>query len=64
MISERYYHYVKSFTGADPGLPIQQRGRQHMILPNFPKKLREIKKIWGGGSAMGAPLLRSATDSS
>ena len=41
------------------------RGRQHMILLNFPKKLHEIAKILvgggGGGEAPWAPSLRSAT---
>ena len=36
-------------------------GRQHTILPNFPKKLHEIERIWTeGGSYLAFPL-RSAT---
>ena len=36
--------------GADPGFPVggganPPGGRQHMILPNFAKKLHEIEKI-------------------
>ena len=38
-------------------------GRQHTILPNFPKKLHEIERIWTpGGRASKILLCRSATD--
>ena len=39
-----------------------KRGRQHTILPKFPPKLHEIKRIWTpGGHVLRVPL-RSATD--
>ena len=53
--------------GAAPGFPVggganPPGGCQHMILPNFAKKLHEIEKILGhGGHVLGAPPLRSAT---
>ena len=55
-------------TGADPGFPVggganPLGGRQHTILPNFPKNCMKLRKFWwsvGGALAGGAPL-RSAT---
>ena len=52
-------------SGADPGFPVgggansAGRGRQHMILSNFPKNLHEIENILGRrwrGTCRGAPL--------
>ena len=43
---------------ADPGFPVG--GRQHTILPNFPKKLHESEKtlvhVGGGGTFLLCPL--------
>ena len=39
-------------TGADPGFPIgksSRRGRQHTILPNFPKNCTKLRQFWSGG---------------
>ena len=52
MISERYYRYVKSFTGADPGFPVGGGANPAVGAPTydfakFSEKLREIKKIQG-----------------
>ena len=52
MISERYYRYVKSFTGADPGFPVggganPAAGALTYDFAKFSEKLREIKKIQG-----------------
>ena len=51
---------VIHFTGADPGFPVggganhtSYSGRQHMILPKFPKKLHEIEKSLGCGGRGG-----------
>ena len=57
----------QSFQWQDPGFPRgggadSPGGCQHTILPNFPKKLHEIERIWvPGGHAPLAPPLRSAT---
>ena len=42
------------------GAPTLQ-GRQHTILPSFPKKLHEIERIWIGGRIPHIPL-RSANE--
>ena len=33
------------------GRQLSRGGRQHTILPNFPKKLHEIERIWTPGGA-------------
>ena len=33
-----------------------RRGRQHTILPKFPKKLHEIERIWAPGPPPSPPL--------
>ena len=49
-------------TGADPGFPVGRganpplRGRQHMILPNFPKNCMKLRIFWVMGRAPGTPL--------
>ena len=52
---EKYVQYTLAV--ADLGFPRggganSPGGRQHTILPNFPKKLHEIERIWapGGGA--------------
>ena len=47
---------------ADPGFPRggdanSPRGRQHTILPNFPKKLHEIERIWTPRPLLDPPLV-------
>ena len=39
----------------EEGAPTPQGGRQHTILPYFPKKLHEIERIWAGES-LAPPL--------
>ena len=43
----------RTFAGADPGFPQQGAptlwGRQHMILPNFPKNCMKVRKFLAGG---------------
>ena len=47
----------------EEGAPTPWGRRQHKILPNFPKKLHEIERIWapGGSVRPSLPPLRSAT---
>ena len=56
--------YIKPV--ADPGFPRggganSSGGRQHMILPNFPKNCMKLKEFEPRGGVPRAPL-RSATD--
>ena len=54
-----FVHCLLTFSGVDPGFAVGG-GRQHMILPHFPKNCMKLRKFWavgeGGG---GAPLLLS-----
>ena len=59
-------HFDKYWPVADPGFPWggginSPGGGQHMILPNFPKNLHEIERIWTRGVASKILLCRSAT---
>ena len=57
------------FSGVDPGFSIggganpPRRGRQPMILPNFPKNCMKLRKFWTVGGDAGSAPHRSATDS-
>ena len=49
-------------SGADPGFPVggganPRGGRQHTILPNFPKNCMKLRKVWSVGGAPGVPPL-------
>ena len=52
--------------GADPGFHVggapALRGRQHTILPNFPKTWMKLRKILGRRGGLRGRPLRSATD--
>ena len=53
-------------TGADPGFPVGggancPGGRQHTILPNFPKNCMKLKEFGSRGARVPRPSLRSAT---
>ena len=63
------FHCYNVSPVADPGFPRggganSPGGRQHTILPNFPKKVHEIERIWtpgGGEGRVPCTPLRSAT---
>ena len=46
---------IQDFPGV--GVPILQRGRQHTILPNFPKNCMTLKEFGPPEGASLAPLL-------
>ena len=59
--AERYQWQIQDFP--KEGAPTLQEGRQHTILPNFPKNCMKLKEFGppGGGHASKILLCRSAT---
>ena len=60
------YYIILLITVADPGFPWvgrqSSRGRQHTILPKFPKNCMKLKEFGHGGACSSYPLLRSANE--